>query len=436
MDLGGRRISLSGPIDMNAAVNNRTSFETRRAIRNGQLQPISGPAWEDDVVVAQATYNAASSVWLSNVANIAAIQVGSLVTGNGVGREVYVRSVDIAASQITLSQQLFDAEGTQKFTFMIFKYHMYFSVLDNMTDLVLDQIELRCDGVCSAILLAPQGLLFQIHDYQFIRSKDRGVSSPGDGCQGMVIDRCNFESAESSIPTQLRKSLCYNSNANDVKTRNNRAARFRHFGVMNGGQSIIVNNFIGWTDEHDATPDVSGYSFGGLSITGNVFLAIDVQASFRRIVIKPYGVGNYINGLNVQGNIFRMFSGNIERFEMIDTTYAYLDQSWMRNIIFEGNAFNGVNNPTRNPHIDVHVQSSPDQTWTMNTQNYLPFDGPARMIDALVPIYAVRNSAGDAVFANPYVSPSQGADDDEFLVNWPEPVKGQVRFSVLVDNPA
>ncbi len=44
LDLGGRRISLSGPIDMKAAVNNRTSFETRRAIRNGQLQPIAGPA--------------------------------------------------------------------------------------------------------------------------------------------------------------------------------------------------------------------------------------------------------------------------------------------------------------------------------------------------------------------------------------------------------
>ena len=349
---------------------------------------------------------------------------------------------------------------------------MYFRALDNITDLVLDQIELRCDGVCSAILLAPQGLLFQIHDCQFIRPKGRGVSSPGDGCQGMVIYRCNFESAESSIPTQLRKSLCYNSNVNDVKIRKNRAARFRHFGVMNGGQSIIANNhwfngddqasgvrlggliltkpnfastvtgnyidnnFIEWTDEHDATPDVSCYSFSGLSITGNLFLAIDVQASFRWIVIKPYGVGHYINGLNVQGNIFRTFSGNIERVEMIDTTYADLDQSWMRNIIFEGNAFNGVNNPTRNPHVDVHVQSSPDQTWTVDTQNYLPFDGHASTIDALVPIYAVRNASGDAVFANPYVSPSQGAADDEFRVNWPEPVKGQVRFSVRMDNPA
>jgi len=44
LDLGGRRISLSEPIDVQAAVNNRTTFETRRVIRNGQLQPSSGPA--------------------------------------------------------------------------------------------------------------------------------------------------------------------------------------------------------------------------------------------------------------------------------------------------------------------------------------------------------------------------------------------------------
>ena len=76
LDLGGRRISLTGPVDMQAAVGNKTSFETRRAIRNGQIQPIDGPTWDSNIVVAQATYSASNSVKLMNVANISAIAVG------------------------------------------------------------------------------------------------------------------------------------------------------------------------------------------------------------------------------------------------------------------------------------------------------------------------------------------------------------------------
>ena len=43
------------------------------------------------------------------------IQVGSLVEGVGVGREVYVRAVDLSAQQVTLSQPLYAAEGTQEY---------------------------------------------------------------------------------------------------------------------------------------------------------------------------------------------------------------------------------------------------------------------------------------------------------------------------------
>ncbi|MDC1296838.1 MAG: hypothetical protein QNK98_16105 [Yoonia sp.] len=76
LNLGGRRISLTGPVDMQAAVCNKTSFEIRRAIRNGQIQPIDGLNWDNDVVVAQATYSASNSVKLMNVANMSAIAVG------------------------------------------------------------------------------------------------------------------------------------------------------------------------------------------------------------------------------------------------------------------------------------------------------------------------------------------------------------------------
>ncbi|WP_371808517.1 glycosyl hydrolase family 28-related protein [Ruegeria sp. HKCCA6948] len=46
LDLGGRKISVSEPIDMQAAVPNRDSYATRRDIRNGQFDVKSSSAWD------------------------------------------------------------------------------------------------------------------------------------------------------------------------------------------------------------------------------------------------------------------------------------------------------------------------------------------------------------------------------------------------------
>ncbi len=112
LDLCGRRVTLTAPMDMQAADPARTTFARRRVIRNGQFQPAEGAAWADAVVTSQASYAVASPTTLTNVANIANIAVGSLVTGNGVGREVYVRAVDVAGRRVTLSAELFGAAGT------------------------------------------------------------------------------------------------------------------------------------------------------------------------------------------------------------------------------------------------------------------------------------------------------------------------------------
>lgn len=89
---------------MQAAVPSRTTFATRRVIRNGQLHPIDGPAWDPEIVTSQATYDPANARVLTGVANVANIQMGSLVEGNGVGREIYVSSVDVGQQRVTLSQ--------------------------------------------------------------------------------------------------------------------------------------------------------------------------------------------------------------------------------------------------------------------------------------------------------------------------------------------
>ncbi|PVA06200.1 glycosyl hydrolase family 28-related protein [Thalassorhabdomicrobium marinisediminis] len=472
LDLGGRRISLSEPVDMQEAVHNKTSFETRRVIRNGQFQPIDGPAWDDDVVVSQATYSASKSIKLTNVTNISAIAPGSRVTGNGVGREIYVTSVDVAKSEVTLNAQLYDAIGTQQFTFTRHKYLLDFSGFSKLSDMILDAVEFSCEGKCNGVLLAPNGLVFQVRDSQIKKPKAKGITSHGTGCQGLILDRNTFVSNEQAIESRNRQSIGFNVNANDPKIRNNRGVRFRHFMVLQGNGNIIANNhwfqgdnqddgprlagvvltspnclttftgnyidnnFIEWTNEHDATPDATGYSFGGLTIVGNIFLVSEVTTAFSWIVVKPHGADHAINGLSVQGNVFRTNSATVGRVEKIDTTFANLRFDRMRNIVFQGNAFNGIAQPTRNPHIDTHQENSVDQTWTVDTEGYLPFGGWARTVDALVPVGPIRNGSNQKVWAQPYVEPVNGSNSDAFDVIWPEPVRGEIRYSARMDNPA
>ena len=70
LDLRGRRIEVTQPIDMQAAVNNKTTFATRRIIRNGQFNVVDGPAWAPTVVTSQASYNQTSDTTLTAVASV------------------------------------------------------------------------------------------------------------------------------------------------------------------------------------------------------------------------------------------------------------------------------------------------------------------------------------------------------------------------------
>lgn len=472
LDLGGRRIGLSAPMDMQGAVPDRTTFATRRVIRNGQFQPIEGPAWAPDEVTSQATYVQGSPQQLTNVVNIANVRVGSLVTGTGVGREVYVREVNPGAQSLTLSQPLFDAEGTQTFTFTRFKYLLDFSGFSDLSQFVISDVDFQCSGQASGIILARQGLTFHLRDCFIIKPRDRGITSPGSGCQGMMIDRCQFLSNEQPELVQNRRTIGFNSNANDVKIRDNRAVMFKHWGVIAGSGTLITgnhwfqgdtaadglrtsgivftypniksgitgnyvdNNFIEWTNEHDASPELGNqFSFGGLTVTGNFFTANDVAPWFNWFVIKPYGPGHFIHGLAVVGNVFRTLNGNNDRIEAVDTTFANLDFNRMRNITFSGNVFHGVNEEARNPHSMTHTQSTADRIWVLDADFVLPFRGRARTIESVVPVDAIRDASGDAVYEAPWVDPAYGSDQRQFRVIFRSDVTGTVRASVRMDNP-
>lgn len=463
LDMGGRKVYVTGPINMQAATPERTSYATRRIIRNGQFEAASNGDWDTVNVTSQATYSPSDARKLTNVTNVANIPIGAHVSGNGVGREIYVRDKNVARKEITLNAPLYDAAGTQNFSFSRFQYMLDFSNYQSLSKFILSDIEIQCNNVASGINLAPSGVTFHMRDCFVSRPKDRGITSIGGGCQGMFIDRCQFLSSEDALNVADRTSIAINCNANDVKIRDNRATRFRHFALIAGQNNIITGNhffqgdtvvngirsagliiaaqhtgsvvngnyidncFIEWTNEQDPAPDYnSEYSFSSLSITGNIFLSGEVAPWFSYIVIKPHGAGHIINGLTITDNRFRSLNGPIDHVERIDTSFADMDFSRMRNIEMTGNSFHGVNHPVANPVQVEHTQSSPAQTWVVDISERFPFGGWAIAVDSITMDGPVRNASNVTQFTTPYVVTDQGPERDLLNLVWNTSVKGSI----------
>ena len=470
LDMGGRRVTISEPLDLQAVVANRTEYAQRRIIRNGQFYVTGDTAWAPDVATSVATYDSSQSRTLTNVENVANIAIGSHVTGNGVGREIYVMDKNEAAQEITLSQPLHDAEGTQTFTFTRFKYVLDFTGFDKISLMSVESVEFLCNAVASGIALAPKGVAFHVKDCHFNRPGHRAITSIGEGCQGMLIDRCDFKTREGGTPAQDRETVAINTNANDVKVRNNRASQFRHFLVIGGTNTIITGNHffqgdsepaglrtagillcsahcaasidgnyidnasIEWSNEYEAKPDFTGgYSFSALSVTDNVFLSGHVASWFAYIVVKPYGTGHYFTGFTISGNKFRTLNGNIDRVDRIDTSYADMDKTKSKNILVEGNTYHAIEDGMRNPLLIEHDQNSVAQTWVVGTGGRLPFEWHLRTVEALVARGRIEDGAGNAVHTMPYVEVEQGANGDEVYLHWEKPVKGQVWLKARMD---
>ena len=472
LDMCGRRIDIYGPIDMQAAEGTKPTFEVRRVIRNGQFNAKASANWDPEVATSLGDYTASNPDTISNVANVANIEVGSLVTGSGVGREVYVTDRNVGAGTIALSQPLYGAAATQSYTFTRFKYIFDFSGYTKLSKLTITDVEFQCNGYSSGVMLAPNGQTFHMKDCFVTKPADRGVTSIGIGCQDLQIDRCHFVSNEQAVVATNRTSIAFNINANDGKIRDNRFERFRHTGVLNGTghlivgnhwfqgdnetsaprlgglvftypnlKSIITGNYIDngsieWTNEHDADPDFgTEFSFGGLTITGNIFTAKSAANWFNWIIIRPYGTGHFVQGLSVTGNTFKAINGNIDRAEGVDTTFADLDFGRSRNVTFSGNTFNGVNQATINPVTLEFDQPSDAVSWTLDSSGYLPFGGWSRMVPSVVTENAITNSSGSPVFGMPYVTTNYGAQSNLVRLTWPEACKGRITLTTRMDNP-
>ncbi|MGJ8546463.1 MAG: glycosyl hydrolase family 28-related protein [Sulfitobacter sp.] len=470
LDLGGRKISVSAPIDMQAAVPNRSDYATRRVIRNGQFEADSNGAWATQTVSSQASYDPGNARRLSNVTNVANVAVGARVSGNGVGREVYVRSKNVATQEITLSYPLYDAAGTQNYSFSHFKHVLDFSGFNSLKQFIIDDVEIQCNNVASGINLSPAGITFTLRDCFISRPKDKGITSIGEGCQGMFVDRCQFLSGEDADNVAQRVSIAINANANDVKLRDNRATRFRHFALLGGSNSMvqgnhffqgdgvangqrtagiiltephnagtIVGNYIDnssieWTNEHSSEPHRDGgFSFSALGIVGNNFLASDVASGFSFIVVKPHGTAHGLNGLNITGNRFRCINGSMNRAERVDTSFSDIDGFRNKNIEYSGNSFHNVTQYAANPLKFEHTENAASTTWVIETGTGLPFDGWARAVDSVVAVGNIRRSNNTVYWGQPYVKLEQGSNNDKIHLVWETAVKGTVQLAVRMD---
>ena len=471
LDLSGRRVDMSEPIDV-AALTGLSSFNGRRVVRNGSLNAVAGAGWASVETTSVATYATNNPNTLTGVANVANILVGSLVIGTGVGREVYVRSKNVGAGTVELSQPLWGAAGTRPYTFRRFKYMLDLGGFDSLSKFELEDIEFNCLGYCSGVMLPVSGSTQRFMSCSFNKPLDRGITSTGTGCQGMFVDMCQFLSNEQSVPVVDRVSIAMNVQANDVKIRNNRVVRFAHFAIVNGTGHLVHANhffqgddevagvrraglvftqtnvstvvtgnyvdncFIEWGNEHDAFPEFDNeFSFGGLNIVGNVFIASSTTSAFRWVVVKPYGPGHFLNGFSLTGNSFRVFNATIDRVEMLDTTHAGLDFSRSRNVRVEGNSFNQVTQQIMNPVIVSHTQNTAADTWNVGAGGFLPFGGWVRMLESVSTEGAITNASNATRYVFPHALIGTGAGNNEAQLKWGEAVKGKAIVSMRMDLP-
>ena len=469
-DLGGRTINLDEPLDVYEAVGNHETFEERRLIKNGELRAQNTSGWDTEEVSQTASYDFVSdSKKLTNVTNIGTIKVGSLVEGVGVGREIYVREVDVASNSLTLSNPLYGAAASQVYNFKRFKYLLDFSGFSNIGRMVISKVDFNCTGRASGLMLPKGGITNAISECFFTAPADRGITSIGTGCQGLNVDNNQFLSNEQSLEVAQRVSIAFNVNANDAKIRNNRAVRFKHFCVLGGAGYIITGNhwfqadiqvtstrtagivftdnyalttvtgnyvdnaFIEWGNEHNPLPDGPGFSFSGMTIANNFFTVKDADPWFRFVKIRPVDAGHFINGFNLSGNVFKVQGSPIDRVEEVDTTFSVLDETQTQEFTMVNNNFTNVNFPVSNPVTAIVSSTNADAQWSVDFTDKLPFGLRAMNVSSVCAKGAILTGSSAIHYNVPYTEVEQGTNQSEVKLNWSTPVSGEVVCTVHAD---
>ncbi|WP_298919418.1 glycosyl hydrolase family 28-related protein [uncultured Roseobacter sp.] len=235
-DLCGHLVSLAEPMVLRAAQSDCNRPVRRRVLRNGRIEALGSQAWASKSVSCTATVSKKDQHILEAAGEIIDVPVGALVQAQGVGPEIYVRAVDPARHRIALSAPLEASDTPREFSFTRFKYLLDFSGIEKLSGLALQDIELICNNVASGIMLSASGQAFQLKDCAFSRPGDRGVTSTGEGCSQLLVDRCEITADSDAQVVGL------NANAGGVRVFTSYASGVRHFGVLGGAHNILMGN--------------------------------------------------------------------------------------------------------------------------------------------------------------------------------------------------
>ena len=470
LDLMGRLINITNEIDVHDIVSGLNTSTRRLIIRNGTIDSGGASNWLDYVATESGTYNPSTEpLYLTNISNIATIEAGSLIEGPDVGREVYVRSVDTANNRIELSKPFYGGATSGSYTFTRFRYQLNFLNFTRIDKLVFEEVNFLTRSICSAILLPPDGNTLIIRDCFFTRPKDRAITSVGEGCQGLTIERNQFQSSEEGIQVPLRTTVAINTNSNDVKLRDNRASRFKHFFVTDSSNTLITGNhifqgdsnatpdrtagivigeayngtsitdnyidncYIEWTNEYDWNPEVIDSSFVGLTVRGNIFFVTSSNPWFNFISVKPYGPNQYLNGINISGNTFKASGTSIDFPVGIDESIAPINRDGTRELHMQHNSYDGVTNQVACPAVVQISRTSGATTWTEDVGNALPFGMRAKQVTSVATAGEVETNLGARVYDTPAVTTELGGNQTEIRLTWSTAVRGDVLCTVRAD---
>ncbi len=468
LDLGGLSIDLTGPV-VPKILPDPSWRDTKRIVRNGRFRCRASSGWQDHQTVSVAAYDASDPYVMTSVEGVEGVHVGALVSGDGVGREVYVTEVDRENRTLRLNQPLWKSVPEQRYSFSRFAYALDLSALSQFE---FQDIEIDCCGQASGVLLSAVGCGVSFRNCQIKRPRDRGLVSFGADSGQLVVESCCFLSAEDQLGATERRSLALSAAGDNLRIRHSEFVRFGTAMVLQGrGHQIIGNRIeqgddvsegprsaglvlsqpsantlisgnsitdasIEWTNEHDPSPDVSAnFSFSGLTISANIFACENAAPWFSWLTIKPYGPGHFLQGLNVSGNAFRALGGAVHRVEKVDPSFADLDHALARNVTFSSNSFSNVAENTINPVTLEFNQSGQSASWRLDVSGYMPFGGWAREVISVVSEGPVLNKVALPVFAMPYVGANDGPASNHVRLTWPEPVSGRVHVTVRTDRP-